>query len=78
MKAPQGTALGTLINSLRKQDVPIRIVGRSNAELTEVLNQKVAFDLKESPAREFFAEAFKSTGADVSVTDEEVVLMFRN
>lgn len=72
----QRAPFGALITELRGQGVPIRIEGKSEAELTEVLQETAAFDLTKSPSSEFFSKIFEGSGAEVTVTDEEVVLTF--
>lgn len=76
MKAPAGTAIGTLIVTLRQSGVPVRIEGKTDTELAPLLRQTVQFDLTDSPAAEFFPEIFRDWGANVTVTDTEVVLTF--
>lgn len=72
----QKVPFGALIAELRKQGVPIRVEGKSGAELAEVLQKTAAFDLVKSRSAEFFPEIFAGSGAAVTVTDEEVVLTF--
>ena len=72
----QQAPFGILIEKLRKQGVSIRVEGRSGPELTEALQKTAAFDLTKSPSAEFFPKIFEGSGAKVTVTDDEVILMY--
>ncbi len=76
MTAPEGTAVGTLIASLRAQGTPIRFEGISGAELEPLLKQTVEFEVERVSAREFFQKALGGLGAMIDIRDEEVVLRF--
>ena len=76
MKVPAGTPMFRLIASLKDADIPIRFVGRTDAQLKELLNQPVEFDVTQMPAAEFFQTVFADWDADISVGDDEVVVTF--
>jgi len=72
----QRVPFGALIAELRKQGVPIRIAGKTEAQVKEALQKTAAFDLVKSPSMEFFPQIFEGSGAEVTVTDDEIVLTF--
>lgn len=78
MKVPQGTLFskGKVIDRLRASGVPIRIQGRTNAELEPLLRETVQFDISKTRGDEFFPLIFDGWGAEVAVGDDEVLLSF--
>lgn len=76
MKAATGASIGQLVAQLRGLGIPIRIRGRTAAELAPLLRQTIEFDLQDASAEEFFGTVFRSWGAKIEVNDDEVVLTF--
>ena len=77
MKAPPGTPVGKLIATFEASGVPIRIAGKSDAEMIPLLEKTVEFDLTQTPGVEFFEKVFEGWGAEIIVDDDEVVLTFQ-
>ncbi|APZ95687.1 hypothetical protein Fuma_05346 [Fuerstiella marisgermanici] len=76
MTVPDGTPVGTVINSLQGQGIAIRIEGRSGEKLASVLQQTMQLKVDRMPAAEFFKLAFGGLGATVDIRQDEVVLRF--
>ena len=74
-RTPPRTRLGTVLASLRAS-VPVRLVGRTEAELQEELNQFVEINEDNTPSEQFFSRALAGLKGRVEVTDEEVIVTF--
>lgn len=74
-RTPPRTTLGTVLASLRAS-VPVKLVGKTEADLRDELSQFVEIDAENSPGDKFFADAFKGLNGKVEVRDSEVVIRF--
>ena len=76
MQAPPGTTLGQLIVSFRNSGVPVRITGKTDADLAPLLQETTEFKMEGVAGKEFFPTVFKTWKAQIEVSDDEVVITF--
>lgn len=74
-RTPPRTRLGTVLASLR-QNVPIRLIGKTEADLQQELSQFVEINEAGTPSAEFFPRALAGLNGRVEVTDTEVTVTF--
>ncbi|MCR9197216.1 MAG: hypothetical protein NXI04_01095 [Planctomycetaceae bacterium] len=74
-RTPPRTRLGTVLASLRIS-VPIRLIGKTEADLQQELNQFVEINEVGTPSAEFFPKALAGLNGKVEVTDQEVTVTF--
>jgi len=74
-RTPPRTRLGTVLASLRA-NVPIRLIGKTEADLQQELNQFVEINEVGTPSAEFFPKALAGLNGKVEVTDKEVTVTF--
>lgn len=74
-RTPPRTRLGTVLASLRLS-VPIRLIGKTEADLQQELNQFVEINEVGTPSAEFFPKALAGLNGKVEVTDKEVTVTF--